>query len=302
MTILAKRTVGQAQIAYADADPNGIDLPIGSIVTVNDGTLWISQGGTVFTQITGGAEVLAMSSLFNDTGLPVDSYGFLGDGFYQRKDLTLGSTQNLWLPQRVATGTPVVPANPVLCGWFTGSETPPTNGATVQGMTATITGSSGITSTSGYWRLNNTAGNQAILTTASGQLGSNVGVYIRMEIRFSQTGVSQIEIHDGANTVSWGQSTTEVYGPRSTSGSALVGVAANLRNLGLALPTATSNPTLIEIVHDGRTGITTCYRDGFLYGTAAIKQAATGSNFLRIQHLGASTTQIRRFIAVTFTV
>lgn len=55
MSIIAQRTVGPILIAFDDgASPPTDTTPVGSLVTVADGTLWISTGGGSYTQASGG--------------------------------------------------------------------------------------------------------------------------------------------------------------------------------------------------------------------------------------------------------
>ena len=55
MSIVSRRTVGQILLAYDDGtSPPTETTPLGSIVSVADGTLWVSLGGGTYTQASGG--------------------------------------------------------------------------------------------------------------------------------------------------------------------------------------------------------------------------------------------------------
>ena len=55
MSIVSRRTVGQILLAYDDGtSPPTETTPLGSLVSVADGTLWVSLGGGTYTQASGG--------------------------------------------------------------------------------------------------------------------------------------------------------------------------------------------------------------------------------------------------------
>jgi hypothetical protein len=55
MSIVSRRTIGQILLAYDDGTSPPVEvLPLGSLVSVADGTLWISLGGGTYAQASGG--------------------------------------------------------------------------------------------------------------------------------------------------------------------------------------------------------------------------------------------------------
>lgn len=88
MAIIDRITIGNQEIAVVDADPtiSGLDLPIGSIVTVNDGSYIFYKVGPLNTDYKKISIDITSSSLFNkDIDLywsagPINGFGITNNG------------------------------------------------------------------------------------------------------------------------------------------------------------------------------------------------------------------------------
>lgn len=119
-------------------------------------------------------------------------------------------------------------------------------------------------------------------------LGSTQQLYMRAQMRgLPGTGASiGIFAGDGTNVSTPRQVTTGTFAFDTGTGSQLN--TAVRRSGGSSLPNASSTPTLIEMFDEGRTVVSTVFRDGGFYHTALRNQVAVGSSFTGFLNATAS--------------